>query len=182
VSTLVCGQRLAGVLFAALLTASAHAAWFTSALDWPTLKRETRERHPAVKHITTRELFDWLNDKRRAPPLLLDARASDEFAVSHLRDAKHAPSVDAALRVLAQAPKDSPIVVYCSVGVRSAALAEKLVQRGYRGAANLEGSIFEWANHGYPLYRGDEVTSKVHPYDRKWGKLLDRNRWSDGGA
>jgi len=175
-------MRVTVAIIAALLTLCVHAASLGATPDWSTLKRELRERHPAVAQITTRELVDWLNDKHRAPPLLLDVRARDEFAVSHLRGAKHAPSLDTALRLIAQAPKDVAIVVYCSVGVRSTALAEKLLRAGHRGVVNLEGSLFEWANLGHPLYRGSDVASKVHPYDRKWGQLLKRDLWADIGA
>jgi hypothetical protein len=39
---------------------------------------------------------------------------------------------------------------------------------------NLEGSIFEWANSGRPVYRGEERVSVVHPYGARWERLLDR--------
>ena len=48
-----------------------------------------------------------------------------------------------------------------------------LIGAGYRNVHDLEGSIFEWANLGYPVYRGASPATKVHPYDKKWGALLD---------
>ena len=43
--------------------------------------------------------------------------------------------------------------------------------------ANLEGSIFAWANEDRPLVQGDgegagAPTSLVHPYDADWGNLV----------
>ena len=138
-----------------------------------------RERHPSVPQLTTAQLRSWLADASRAPPLLLDARAPAEYAVSQLKDARLAPDLAAALRALEGRAKDAPIVVYCSVGVRSSALAEKLISTGFRNVSNLEGSIFEWANLGYPVYRGSAPATKVHPYDANWGRLLERKLWAE---
>jgi 3-mercaptopyruvate sulfurtransferase SseA len=60
-------------------------------------------------------------------------------------------------------------VLYCSVGYRSSMAAEQLAKLGYTDVQNLEGSLFAWANAGHPLEGGD----RVHPYDAKWGELLD---------
>jgi hypothetical protein len=37
---------------------------------------------------------------------------------------------------------------------------------------NLEGSIFQWANEGRPLFRSDIQVTKVHPFSRRWKGLL----------
>lgn len=103
-------------------------------------------------------------------------RARAEYEVSHLKDAR--PDLESALRALDGRARDAPIVVYCSVGVRSSALAEKLIRAGYRNVSNLGGSIFEWANLGYPLVRGGAPTTRVHPYDANWGRLLERRLWA----
>jgi len=76
--------------------------------------------------------------------------------------------------------KESEIVVYCSIGYRSGLLAEKLRKKGYTAVRNLEGSIFEWANTGHPVYRGEQRVREVHPYDQTWRRMLDRKLWSEG--
>ena len=68
---------------------------------------------------------------------------------------------------------------YCSVGYRSSRLAEELRARGFENVFNLEGSLFQWANEGRPLYRGEERVDQAHPYDEEWGQLLDRRLWAD---
>ena len=103
--------------------------------------------------------------------VLLDARELAEFRVSHLEgaariDPSH-PDFDA-VRV----PERARVVVYCSVGWRSADIASQLRQRGV-DAYNLEGGIFRWANEGHPVVRGDRRVRAVHPYDETWGRLLD---------
>ena len=64
------------------------------------------------------------------------------------------------------------MIVYCSVGYRSSALAEKLQRAGFTNVANLEGSLFQWANENRPLHRGTNTVREVHGYSRKWSGLL----------
>ena len=150
--------------------------------DWPDAYKMVRDKFPDVRQLKTSELADWLKDASKSQPILLDARAEKEFAVSHLPNAQHAADEVKAWGVLLSQPKDVPVVVYCSIGYRSSALAQKLKARGYTNVQNLEGSIFMWANEGRPLQRelqrGAETVSVVHPFDEKWGRLLDRARWS----
>ena len=41
-----------------------------------------------------------------------------------------------------------------------------------------EGSLFKWANEGLPVVSKGEVVKRVHPYNEKWGVLLDKAlRW-----
>ncbi len=150
--------------------------------DWPDAYKMVRDKFPDVRQLKTSELADWLKDKSKPLPVLLDARAEKEFAVSHLPNAKHAADEAQALAALNAQPKDAPVVVYCSIGYRSSSLAQKLKARGYTNVQNLEGSIFMWANEGRLLQRemqrGTEAVSVVHPFDEKWGRLLERTRWS----
>jgi rhodanese-related sulfurtransferase len=146
-------------------------------LDWPSVKAGVREEFPHVRSVSVAELQRRLEDPAGLRPVLLDARSREEFAVSHLKDAIHAPSEEEALAVLSNTGKEEPVLVYCSVGYRSAALAQELSARGFTDVANLEGSIFEWANSGLPVYRGALQVHEVHPYDARWGRLLRRDLW-----
>lgn len=119
-----------------------------------------------------------LADDGKPAPLLIDARASEEFSVSHIEGARHAETVEQIKALLADRPDDTPVIVYCSVGVRSARLVAKLQDAGVSDAVNLKGSIFEWANRGLPVFKGQQTTHGVHPFNRKWGELLDREHWS----
>ena len=67
--------------------------------------------------------------------------------------------------------------ILAGVGYRSARMVDELRRRGVAGAVNLEGSIFEWANRGLPVVRDGVPVDVVHPYDREWGQLLDREHW-----
>jgi len=160
-------QRSRPLLFAALVAALA-ACSMKKPPEWPAILAEVRERYPAVAQVSVTELAAELATTK---PVLLDARAEEEFATSHLPGAHLAPDLDSALDVLARAPQ-APVVVYCSVGLRSSALAQELAAHGYTKTRNLEGGIFAWANAGQALAAGDAPATKVHPYDRRWGTLL----------
>jgi len=157
-----------------------------AAISWEGVKGRIHHHFPAVASLTTERLATRLADTGRPPPVLLDARAPEEYAVSHLRGALLAPNLAAAWAALAGRPKGVEVVVYCSVGYRSAALAESLQEAGYKGVRNLEGSIFQWANEGRPVYRGDGNNARpvhaVHPFNRRWGRLLKHDLWSWHGG
>lgn len=154
-----------------LLVAVAVALGFRS-VDWFLLKTSLRHKFPKVEWITTSELADWLADKSRPAPVLLDVRTSDEWNVSHLPGARHVEPSASVESATAGVAKETPIVMYCAVGYRSGEMAERLRASGFTNVRNLEGSIFQWANEHRPLVRGDEHVSQVHPYNTFWGRLL----------
>ncbi len=145
---------------------------FAQGIGWRLVNAKIRREFPDVARLQTSELADMLNNPREQKPLLLDVRTKAEFDVSHLAGATRVePGSDASKLSL---PKDTPIVTYCSVGYRSAAMAKKLRDAGYTHVRNLEGSIFRWANEDRPLVREGHPTDKVHPYNALWGMLLDK--------
>jgi rhodanese-related sulfurtransferase len=107
--------------------------------------------------------------------VILDTRSGEEFKVSHLQHALWVGYGDFSPDSLArQIPdKSTPVVVYCSVGVRSEDIGEKLIEQGYGDVKNLYGGIFEWKNKGYPVFDSSGMeTEKVHAYNKQWGELL----------
>ena len=106
---------------------------------------------------------------------LLDARELREFEVSHIETARFVGFNDFSLDRVADIPKDSAIIVYCSVGYRSEKVGEKLIAAGYTHVVNLYGGIFQWVNEGNPVV--DETnapTQKVHAYSKSWGVWLKK--------
>jgi len=142
-------------------------------LTWRTVQKMIATEYPDVPTISTDSLGERLSDSTPRRPVLLDARSPDEYAVSHLRGARCVePDADAypSLDTLAA---DRPIVVYCSVGYRSAGVARTLQEQGFTNVFNLKGSIFRWANEARPVYRNGRPVNVVHPYDASWGTLLE---------
>jgi rhodanese-related sulfurtransferase len=140
-------------------------------LAWAIVKQLIRWRFPTVKPLSTEELATWCN---QPSPLLLDARTPEEYHVSHLAHAQLVPADQQTWLAENTLPKQTPIVVYCSIGYRSAKLAYNLQQQGYSQVFNLEGSIFQWVNENRPLYQSDRPVQQVHPYNSYWQWLLDQ--------
>ena len=154
-------------------------AWWThgSADDrWKAVDRMIERAHGEVPTISTEELALRLDRPAAERPVLLDARAPEEYAVSHIAGAHlydpNAPNT-ALLDTLAS---DQPIAVYCSVGHRSAEVVNRLREQGFTEAVNVRGSIFMWANEGRPVVQDGVEVNQVHPYDAMWGRLLTDER------
>ena len=154
-----------------LLVAVCAALGFRS-VDWFLLKTSLRHKFPKVEWISTNELADWLANKKRPVPVLLDVRTTDEWNVSHIAGARRVDPNASVERAANGVAKETPIVTYCAVGYRSGEIAERLRAAGFTNVHNLEGSIFQWANEHRPLVRGEERVSQVHPYNSFWGRLL----------
>jgi rhodanese-related sulfurtransferase len=139
-------------------------------LAWGLLNRWIRWRFPDVAMISCEELAALLAGVGPAP-VLIDARGAEEFAVSHLAGARRLSTVGA-IAAGGLEPGRS-IVIYCSVGYRSALLVRLLRQAGVRDVRNLEGSLFHWANLGLPLECAGPTQRQVHPFHPCWGLLLE---------
>lgn len=157
------------MLLAALLWTPAGCR---PAADLSAVREEVRQAYPDVPAISTADLAARLNSP--SPPLLLDTRTRAEFDLSHLPGAVWADEDGrAAADPLAEAPRRRPIVVYCSVGHRSGAVARRLREEGFSDVRNLDGSIFLWSRERRPLVdAAGRPTNSVHPYNRRWGRLL----------
>ncbi len=106
--------------------------------------------------------------------VLLDTRAKSEYNVSHLQYAIWAGYEKFDSLQVAHLPKDTTIVVYCSVGYRSERIGEKLQEMGFTNVYNLYGGIFEWANREKTLVDSTEVTTRqVHGFSKTWGIWLN---------
>lgn len=107
--------------------------------------------------------------------VLLDAREVSEYKVSHLKNAIHIGYDFFNIKKTSQLLKDksAPIVVYCSLGIRSEDVAEKLKKAGYTNVKNLYGGIFEWKNKKKRVYNSKEKeTDSVHAFSKEWSKWL----------
>jgi rhodanese-related sulfurtransferase len=106
---------------------------------------------------------------------LFDGREKIEFDVSHIPDADHVGynnfSIDEVLKEYTD--KDTPIVVYCTIGIRSEDICIKLIDAGYSNVKNLYGGICEWKNNQYPVIDSTKLeTENVHTFSKHWSKWL----------
>jgi rhodanese-related sulfurtransferase len=137
--------------------------------DFDKIKLITPHPYPTVSQLTSETLAEWM--QTTMPLLLVDVRSPEEFAVSHLRGAINLRSVNE-IAAAAREREASNVVLYCSVGFRSSRLAQALSGQGVAKVMNLEGSIFQWANEGHPVYQEETQVQKVHPYGKRWAGLL----------
>ena len=109
--------------------------------------------------------------------IVLDSREKQEYDVSHLQGAVWVGYEGFDIKkFMAKYPnKEQFIVVYCSVGVRSEDVGEKLLNKGYSNVKNLYGGIFQWTNSGLSVYDSlENKTLKVHAYGKEWSSLLTK--------
>lgn len=129
-----------------------------------------RREFPAAKPVSTAELVAWMEEPEGVT--LIDARTPEEYGVSRLPGALGKTSIE---KISDLAVGTRHVVIYDSVGIQSAELVEALVAGGAVETVYLEGGIFQWANEGRPLVDADgEPTTRVHPYNKLWGRLLEK--------
>ncbi len=144
------------------LDVPARAARFAS------VRRDIESAFPRVKHVG---IAEYLADMSNV--LLVDVRARAEYEVSRIPGAVHSES-GRSLAALVAANPDKQVLLYCSLGWRSAEAAQVLLDHGATNVRNLHGSIFEWGNRGLPLEDDAGVAASVHPYSFYWGwRYLD---------
>ncbi|MDF1694208.1 MAG: rhodanese-like domain-containing protein [Saprospiraceae bacterium] len=106
--------------------------------------------------------------------IFLDARETNEYNTSHIEKAVHIGYNHFNIEALnSKFAKDTPLIVYCSIGYRSEKIGEILKKNGFHKVYNLYGSIFEWVNQHHPIVdKGAKPTDQLHTYNKKWGKWV----------
>lgn len=127
-----------------------------------------------IPYISVDSLSSLLQKKDKI--ILLDAREQKEFKVSHLPNSIHVGYNHFNIKTITKKlslDKKTKIVVYCSLGIRSEVIAEKLIKIGYKNVYNLYGGIFEWKNNNYLIVNSNnKTTEKVHTFNKNWSKWL----------
>ncbi len=150
--------------------------WIGQTIAFNLLKHLIRLKFSSVHQMTTGELVQEWADSIQTQPLILDARTEAEYTVSHLTAARQIDVTSdlTTTSALENVSKDTSIVVYCSVGYRSAKVAQQLREDGFQRVSNLEGGLFQWANEGRSMVQAGQSTHLVHPYNVVWGMLLKK--------
>lgn len=132
----------------------------------PAAGKFLRWKFDDVQHLTPDQVAKQMD---RNTTVVWDIRRADEFAVSHLPNARHVPPETPDTKLQQLLPDaNQTIIVYCAVGYRSAQMARRLQALGHSNVINLEGAIFAWAQAGLPLEGGDTV----HPYNAMGRRML----------
>lgn len=146
--------RSAWLVFVGVLAADSPLASF---------EHQVEAAYPGTPTVAAAEV---LAGPSAMPPVLVDARTEEERAVSMLPGA-----------IEPEALGDTPrgdgrrVVVYCTIGMRSAALTQRLRADGW-DAYNLRGGVLAWAEAGGRFVAPDgTATRRVHVYGRAWSHL-----------
>lgn len=76
---------------------------------------------------------------------LLDVRTPEEFRQGSLKGAIHININESTFLKKAETiDKNSPLIVYCRSGVRSAKACKILTENGFKAVYNLKGGIMSW--------------------------------------
>lgn len=104
------------------------------------MKNFIRKLYRSKNNITKDEMKFMLNNYSNV--VLLDVRSPQEFAEGHLNNAINIPTYE----IYAKAPKiikdkETIIIAYCTVGIRSENAIRILKKLGYKNLYHLEGGI-----------------------------------------
>jgi len=130
-----------------------------------------------VQHIDARSLSEMDTDDI----VIFDVRELNEHQVSHIKSAIQVnPDInsDEFKAEFSSLIAEKVVIFYCSVGVRSSALASRLEsilsEAQVSTFYNLKGGLFQWHNELRPLVNTKETsTEDIHPYNDYWGKLIE---------
>src|ERR1700737_3728048 len=92
---------------------------------------------------------------RKDKVLLVDVREESEYAKDHLPGAFHLGKGIIERDIEERVPElNTPLVLYCGGGYRSALAADNLQKMGYTGVLSMDGGIRGWREKGFPLTKG----------------------------
>ena len=91
--------------------------------------------------------------------LLVDVREESEFAKDHLPGAVHLGKGIIERDIEERVPDlNTPLILYCGGGFRSALSADNLQKMGYRNVISMDGGIRGWREKGFPLVKAQSAT------------------------
>ena len=141
------------------------------------VEEDLAQRYDRVRHCGPGELAQRL--LQPAPVVLFDTRSAQEFEISHIPGAIRVdPGIPAGefRRSFGDLAAGRDVVFYCSVGVRSTALTQRLQNAacviGAKSVCNLSGGLFRWHNEGRALVSHGRSAKTVHPFDDYWARFL----------
>lgn len=167
-------------LFGLASIAAVTGALFFQTSDLERIHDGIEATHERVEHISADDLAAFPSDE----VVLFDVREADEFGVSHLPGAILVnPGMDESEfeERFASILDGKTVVFYCSVGVRSSILAERVADliedTTDKAPLNLIGGLFQWSNENRAMISPDgQPTSAIHPYDTYWGRLIENRQ------
>jgi rhodanese-related sulfurtransferase len=111
---------------------------------------DTKKR---IREVTIDDVKAKLD--RREKFVLIDVREESEYAADHLPGAVHLGKGIIERDVEDRVPdQNTPLVLYCGGGFRSALAADNLQKMGYTQVLSMDGGIRGWREKGFTLTKG----------------------------
>ena len=144
-----------------LLFANAQAEEAAGPITGKQMIAETADK---VRDIDTAGLKSLI--EKQPQTVLIDVRTAGEMAQLGGRiDAPRSLNIPRGLlefQLPGEVPdKDTPIVVYCGINLRSPLAAVTLAEMGYTNVQNYADGIFEWKKAGLPMYVPDKYPESM---------------------
>jgi len=112
---------------------------------------EDTKKH--IKEVTIDEVKATLD--RGEKFVLVDVREESEFAADHLPGAIHLGKGVIERDIEARVPdQNTPMVLYCGGGFRSALAADNLQRMGYTQVVSMDGGVRGWREKGWTMVKG----------------------------
>ena len=93
--------------------------------------------------------------------VLIDVREESEYANDHLPGAIHLGKGIIERDIEERVPDlDTPLVLYCGGGYRSALAADNLQRMGYTNVLSMDGGIRGWREKHFPLTKGRRLPGR----------------------
>lgn len=87
--------------------------------------------------------------------VLIDVREESEYAKDHLPSAIHLGKGIIERDIEERVPDlNTPLILYCGGGFRSALAADNLQKMGYRNVISMDGGVRGWREKGFPMTKG----------------------------
>ncbi len=91
----------------------------------------------------------------REDAVIIDVREPDEYAAGHLPESRNIPAGKLEERVgELEKYKDTPLILVCQSGARSAGSCARLGKLGFAKTHNLAGGVGAWVEAGLPIRKG----------------------------
>jgi hydroxyacylglutathione hydrolase len=110
---------------------------------------DTHGELQSTDQVSVSDLASRLNE---GDVQVIDVRAATEYDAGHLPGVMHIP-LGALPDHLKNVSRDTPIVVHCQGGGRSAIAASILKANGFEDVANLSGGYGQWEKEGQPVVK-----------------------------
>jgi len=103
-----------------------------------------------IRELSVDEVKEKLDKREKF--LLIDVREESEWAKDHLPGAIHVGKGIIERDIEERVPDvNTPLVLYCGGGFRSALAADNLQKMGYKNVLSMDGGVRGWREKGFPL-------------------------------